>query len=376
MEQIKKRKRVGFWHIYLIVVLVIIALIAGGLVYLWQVMHAYEQSTPQHALQAAEHMFSAEHYETLAQNGGIAESPYESTDARRTAFQDVLSGGELHSARLAGSGDSNMQSYQVSAGDTVIGGFDLVFTDTGMFGEWQVENAKLNASPFGELTVRTPSTAQLSINNVPAGAETISQEHVPYETLARLPEDIAVPTQTEYHITGLSMQPQILVASETGAELAVTMHDENPWLDDENEGETTQAAEEMQYATVTLPEPQEDLAALQEMALEDAENYSRYLSNDNTFTTLAARLLPNSDIYTEMRAMETMFYTPHTSVSFTDAQASNIEQYGPDIFSIDADYLYTVYRGDDRPYPFDTKVTFVYVRDDDDWRIGDIQIRA
>ncbi len=370
-----KPRRSKFWGIYLIVVVVILAIIAGALFYLWQMMGAYEESTPEYALQSLDTVFSADQYEVLAQNAGIENSPYEPNDVRSAALQEELNGGELQSARMAGGSSETEQSYQVKAGDTVIGSFTLAYADEGMFGYWQIVQPQINPSMWGEVTVRVPSTAQLFVNGTAAGEETVLQTSLPYQMLNKLPEDIVQPVQTEYQISNLTSAPQLSAIDENGMELSIVLQDEAPWpLEYVDESEQEVAAQH--YGATTLPQPQEDLAALQEMALQDAENYSRYLSNDNSFTTLAARLLPNSEIYSEMRAMETMFYTPHTSVSFTEAQAGNIQQYNNDIFSIDADYLYTVFRGEDRPYLFDTKVTFVYVRDGDDWRIGDIQIRS
>ncbi len=375
MQKTQKREKSKFWRVYTALVLVIIALIAAGLFYLWHVMQAYEESTPEYALQVAADFFSAEQYEQLAENAGIVASPYESNDIRRAVLEEQLSGGELQTVRMADGSTEAEQSYQVKAGDSVIGTMKLVFEEEGMFGHWTVVDPQINPSLWGELVVRMPQTAQLYINDVPAGAETVSQASLPYEALEKLPEEIARPVQTEYLIQNLTTAPNLRAVDEFGNELTITLHEDAPWLGAEEQSAEPQNTSR-HYATVALPGTTEDVATLQAMALEDAENYSRYLSNDNSFTTLAARLLPNSTIYSEMRAMETMFYTPHTSVSFTDAVADNIQQYNQDIFSIDAEYLYTVFRGNDDPYPFETKLTLLYVRDGDGWRIGDIQIRA
>ncbi len=369
------RRKSSFWKIYITVIIVFLIAISAGLFYLWHVMDAYEQSTPEYALQVAADYFTPEQYEQLAENAGIVASPYESNDIRRAVLEEQLGGGELQTTRMAEGGSDEAQFYQVKAGDSIIGSMELVFEDVGMFGRWSVQQPQINPSLWGELTIRLPSTAQLYINEVPAGNETISQSEIPYPQLEKLPQNIVQPTQTEYRVQNLTTSPSLRAVDAAGNELALNLQEEMPWP--VAEGQVPAESDvTMYYASAVLPAPQGDVSALQAMALEDCETYSRYLSNDNSFTSLAVRLVPDSDIYAEMRAMETMFYTPHTSVSFTEAVADNLQQYNEDIFTIDTQYLYTVFRGNDQPYPFDTKLTLVYVRDGDNWLIGDIQIRS
>ncbi len=371
MQKIKSLPK--FWRIYIIIVLVFLVAIAAGLVYLWNAMDEYEKSTPEYALAAVDAVFSAEQYDSLAENAKIENSVYESNQSRSDLLQDRLDAGQLQTARIAGEGTATQHVYQVKNEEHVIGSFNLVYKDEGMFGYWQIENPQISPLLWGEVTVRLPSTYQLNINGVPAGEEIISQVDVPYDELMKLSDDIVKPSQTEYVISNLYAQPSLSVVNELGDEAEMSVLEEAPWTVAFSQDAEEQA---QYYALPQLPQPAEDIAALQAMAIADAENYSRFLSDDNSFTQLAARLMPGSDIYKEMSMMETMFYTPHTSVSFTDEKTNNIVRYSDDIFGIDVDYLYTVFRGQHRPYLFDTKVTFIYVRWDGGWRIGDIQIRS
>ncbi len=371
MQKIKSLPK--FWRIYIIVVLVFLVAIAGGLIYLWNAMAEYEKSTPEYALAAVDAVFAADQYDQLAENAKIENSLYESNDVRSALLQERLDAGQLQTARMAGEGTATQHVYQVKNEENIIGSFNLVYKDEGMFGYWQIENPQIIPVLWGEVTVRLPSTYQLIINGVPAGEELVLQTDVAYDELEKLSDDVAKPTQTEYSIANLYAQPSISVIDELGGEMDISILEEAPWtvaFSQEAEQQT------QYYAEPQLPQPTEDLAGLQAMAIADAENYSRFLSDDNSFTQLAARLLPGSGIYKEMSMMETMFYTPHTSVSFTDEKTNNIVRYSDDIFGIDVDYLYTVFRGQHRPYLFDTKVTFIYVRWDGGWRIGDIQIRT
>ncbi len=367
----KNTKVSNFWKIYLAVVITAIILICAGLIYLWQVMNYYEQSTPTYAIQSLESVYNKDQYVLLAQNAGIEENIYESNDVRSELFHAQLSGGKLKSKRLAKGSTDTEQNYQVKVGDEIIGSFKLVFVDEGMFGHWKVTHPKIAPKMWGNLSVTIPSSAQLSVNGVRCDSADIVQTDIPFELLEKLPDDIATPGQTRYEITNLMAEPTVNVTDENGNALNVSIATVSAQQADTQQDEN---ALNTYTAAVDLSKESENAEDLKAMALSDAENYSRFLSNDNKFSQIAPRLLGGSQIYSDLSIMETMFYTPHTRVSFTEPVADNIIHYNDSIFSIDANYIYTVYRGEDRPYVFDTNITLVYVKYNDNWRIADIKI--
>ncbi len=367
----KNAKVSNFWKIYLTVVITVIVLICIGLAYLWHVMGLYEQSTPAYAMQSIESVYNKDQYVLLAQNAGIEDNIYESNDARSELFHTQLSSGELKSKRLAKGSTDTEQNYQVKAGDEVIGSFKLVFVDEGMFGHWQITHPQITPKMWGNLTITIPASAQLSVNGIPCESSAITQTDIPFELLEKLPDDIVTPVQTRYEIRNLMAAPTVNVTDENGNALNVSITNESVQMASAQQDET---ALDTYTAKVDLSHKGENAEDLKAMALSDAENYSRFLSNDNKFSQIAPRLLGGSQIYADLSIMETMFYTPHTRVSFTEPVADNIIHYTDNIFSIDANYNYTVYRGEDRPYVFDTNITLVYVKHNDIWRIADIKI--
>ncbi len=360
-----------FWKIYLAVVISVLVIIGASLAYLWHVMNLYEQSTPAYAMQALENVYSKDEYIILAQNSEIEDSAYESNDVRSKLFQSRLQGGELKSTRFSQGGSDTEQMYQVKAGDEIIGSFSLVFVDEGMFGYWRIEKPKITPKMWGNLTVTIPQNANLTVNGVPVQSSDITQENLPYELLRNLPDDITKPGQKCYEIKNLMAQPTLSVTDEHGNVLETLIEQKDVHAQSVQQ---EQASLNSYVGIVNLSVERDNSQELKDMALRDSENYSRFLSNDNKFSQISPRLMYGSQIYRDLSIMETMFYTPHTRVSFTEPVADNIIYYNDDIFSIDTNYIYTVYRGEDRPYIFDTSLTLVYVKYNDNWRIGDIKI--
>jgi len=99
-----------------------------------------------------------------------------------------------------------------------------------------------------------------------------------------------------------------------------------------------------------------------------------YTSRDADFAALSKRLCRPAPIYSFLRKMETIFYTDHTRVAFTDGQTGNFRKFSPSCLAIDVDYVYCVYRGK-REYRFPTKATFVYWKTDKNCLIADIILR-
>ncbi len=366
----KKLRFSWFWFIYIILVLATIGAIAYGLDYLWKVMEEYETSTSENGLVGYEELFISSDYLQLAESSGVVANEYEPESIRKANYEGMLDDGELSIARLSSGGTDTMQPYQVYAGETIIGNFELSFVDEGMFGRWQTGNPSIKPVLWGDVSIRMPATATLYINDIKVKDDCRIAENIPYEQLDNLPERVTRPTMSDYRITNFYEKPTVRIVAETGEELPVEITEEVLF-----EVEDGEATVKQYYVSSTVTQSTVDQEAFTEMAVSDAKAYAYFLSDDAGFSPIGRRMMRDSIIYSEMSRVETMFYTPHTRVSFTDEVVHNFTHYTDEVVSVDVDYLYTVYRGEQRPYYFDTKSTYYYVFDGEEWYIGDIQIR-
>lgn len=386
-----KAGRPGFWQIYGITVALILVVIGGVLGYLWLTLRDYEASTQNAALEELKELFTSGDYEELALRAGLAENPYESTGVREEYLRQILAGGEVSYYKITKESTSQSPVYLAQAGEQPIAEVRLIQVKEGRFGRWQPESIEMRLPVWGNVTVRLPQEAELKINGQPARDRELSARDVPYAELANLPDSVEKPRQKEYRLTGLFVQPELTITAADGRELEVSLTELSAQeltfeFEEEREaGQEQDAEKETSFETAdvrehlaaaVLPPPEGDAGELEEMAINDARIYSLYLTSDYSFTSLARRMIRGSESYKNMQIMETLFYTNHYDVQFSNETTGNLRSFSPDIFSIDVDYTYTVFRaGGQREYPFDTHVTFYYVKDGADWKIGDILIR-
>ncbi len=360
-----------FWIGLIIVVILWLGALAFGLSYLWNIMAEYEISTAKHALSAVENMFGAENFDELVGGGAFEKNAYESDEELVSVYEAQLENGDLTYARLVKPGEDESQDYVVKSGEVVVGELTLAFEDSGTFGKWNITNTKAVLPIWGDIVVRMPTNAKLFVNGLEVGEEYISQTDMPYDELEFVTENYEVPTQVEYTLTGFYNMPEVAATDFNGNPLTVTLNEEATW-DVETQSDSTITT---LYAEVKPAQVQGDLTALHDMAISDAKKYSFYLSEDGSFTSIANRMIRESKIYNNIRTMETMWYTNHTHVTFTNEATTNFQQFTSDIFTVDVDYLYTVYRSGGLEYPFETNIKIVYANVDGDWKITDIQIR-
>lgn len=372
----------GFWQIYGVTVAVTLVVIGALLGYLWQTLEGYEAGTQKAALEELSGLFTSGDYTELALRAGIADNPYEDSGARQQYLQEVLAGGQVSYYKVPGESTGQSPVYLAKAGENPIGVVKLVKKAGGRFGRWHPESIEVRLPAWGNVVVRLPADALLKVNGREVQETDLYAIDVPYNELANLPDSAARPLQKEYRITGLFRRPELQVSTTAGTELEVAL-DETPEAaggaeagDDAADFAAVGSAADTanHLAKAVLPQP-ENGEKLQEMALEDARTYSLYLTSDYPFGTLAKRMIKGSVIYKNMQIMETAFYTNHADVRFSDEKTGNLRSFSPDIFAVDVDYTYTVVRSNNKQYPFPTRLTFYYLRDNGGWKIGDILIR-
>ena len=157
-----------------------------------------------------------------------------------------------------------------------------------------------------------------------AGAEEIAPE---YEILEGLVKDL--PKQVCYEIAILKADAAIAVADGEGKAVAL----------DKGLSEwdlTTPISKEKEV-------PKE--IAAQVNVLQVAQNWSLFMSNDRTFTQMAAQMLPDSYQYEVAKKYSTsidkQFFASHSLLSpaFTENKVSNFQRITPDCFSVEVQFV-------------------------------------
>jgi hypothetical protein len=332
----------------------------AGLGYLWRNMTYYEKSMPSYVLDPyLSPVIEGGLPKLLVQEAAVP-AKYESSQVKDQFIRGLLAQGELTYTRSALYAKEGKELYLFKAGRTTLAAVTLEKIAEGAFGRWQVAEVEIQLPIYGEMRLYVPDGAQVTVNGSRLDEGDQTAGGIPFEELDGLPQDlIEMPGQTEYRLTGLYNQPVIEALGFAGNPLPVE------WREDED----------VRTAVIIPTAPEEDLEALEKMALDDTHLYSNYTSHDATFGALARRLVREAEIYGNMQTMETIWYTNHVAFAFSDERVHNIRWYSPDCLAADIDYTYTISRSNGRTYPFNTAVTFYYLKLNGQWLIGDIALQ-
>ena len=198
----------------------------------------------------------------------------------------------------------------------------IILTD--LYGNQEIYDGKTDL-PLTHKTLRTPAGFTVTLEGKAVeGTEEIAPE---YEILEGLVKDL--PKQVCYEIAILKADAAIAVADGEGKAVAL----------DEGLSEwdlTTPISKEKEV-------PKE--IAAQVNVLQVAQNWSLFMSNDRTFTQMAAQMLPDSYQYEVAKKYSTsidkQFFASHSLLSpaFTENKVSNFQRITPDCFSVEVQFV-------------------------------------
>ncbi len=369
MKKTKAKLSKKFWIIYFITVILALGLISGVLVYLWDMLEAYELGTPEHTLSSVDEIILAEDYDTLMSLNNYEINYFEDKTMILPIIKNNVGTDVPEYVKNVKKSTDDVLYYGIRTDGEVVGEIMLSFEDDDRFGSWTTQEITYNVPTWGGIEIIIPDSATLFINDKEVDENYMTETNIAYEELDRLPENVTRPFKVRYVVDSLTSAPDIKVVDQYGNELQSELTDEF------TVNET--ATQKIFFVDSSETILKENLEDIESMVIRDAEIYSNYISLDTSFYNLAERLNSESKIYRDLRGMEVYWYIDHRSVQFSEPVVSNIVSYNPELFSADIDYLYSVYGVDktNTDHHFETKLTLFYYKDGEEWIIGDINIR-
>ena len=99
----------------------------------------------------------------------------------------------------------------------------------------------------------------------------------------------------------------------------------------------------------------------QQLLIDTAQMYCKYITADASLWQLTSLLYPYSEFYDQVRTFENIWFTDHTSIEFNDLSVSNVINLGNDGFlgNIEFDYVVTTEDGNSKVYHTAYQITFI-----------------
>lgn len=277
------KKKHGFLIGMLVYALVFLLLVAGGLVYFWNYLAAYESARPQLAAETYLENLSPEHIcDASAELIGSIDHSLQSEEACRQAILDALSE-PITCSRLVSECTDERLVFVLRCGPKVIGKVQMVPSGEKKLGfsPWVLEQEEFDLkyllSEPVELTV--PAEYGVFCGGQAVDASHIVEADIPYKALAAYSGRYELPTMVRYRI------------GPTLGTLPVEIRNPQGQAVDPSAGED-------EFLNNCSPE---QAAALEQSLGEFLDYYVRFMSNqgnnaENNYEALRPYLLPDSDL--------------------------------------------------------------------------------
>lgn len=310
-----KKKFPVFYKIYFAVLALL--LIAGGVGLFWLrgFLADYEAAQPKHAADAIYAQYYASGDFAALAKKCAGDDPFLSPDALAAYLTEACAGKEL--SWSSGTATDGQPTYVVKAGDVKISSFTLRQKE-----EPGARFAQYEADTFAcfyqtdTVAVVAPAGYTVSVNGIDLSETYVTEKDLPGEGDHLLPEGVAGVKYNRYEVTTLSGAPIVTTASSPEGVPAPIAYDE-----------TAQVWKASPLFDDSLAADHADFA------IETAEIYALYLSNDLPFRSIANYLDLDSELYEDVRDTITYFVIDHDNADFENEVATEFYGYSDDVFS-------------------------------------------
>ena len=265
---------------------------------------------------------------------------------------------------INGESDENKKVYLIKAGDqkvlkTVIERSDKKYA-FGFTGWQETETILLSdAFPVTTLRVQIPQSDQLMVNDKTIGREYLVSEGDRISLISRLIAEGFIgeqPTMDTYEIPGIYFSKNVKATDPSGQTYdCVLMAD---------------------TYTGGFDASQEFINEQYDRVIDMFEPYAFYFSGESGRSALARIMLDDSPAYNSAISADVSWMQEHSDVEITEKKAENFKKYSDEAFSCDISFLQTIYQGDEPVKTWDTNMTWIFVRDGEDYYIADFVTRT
>lgn len=221
-----KHRKHSLWPLLLgmgIYALVILTAAFFGLRYLWNYLKAYEDTRPEHTLNAYMEALSPEYI--LRAGGGFAaeiDPNLQPQEVCRAYLTDFLKGTITSAKDLSQCTDTKLV-YTLRCGSRVIGSMTMVPQGEPRYGfrAWAVESNTFDLSFLlgkpQELLL--PAECTVTVGGAPLGEAYITQRDIPYPALEGYYDKYDLPSMVRYQIPALLGEPKVSITDPDGTEV-------------------------------------------------------------------------------------------------------------------------------------------------------------
>ncbi|MCQ2512181.1 MAG: hypothetical protein MJ092_02170 [Lachnospiraceae bacterium] len=360
----KGKKKKTFKKTFLTILITFSAILAAALLCLWFFLSAFEKSRPEGYAKAIINNIEKSEYGDihLVTAEGLSiddDSLMTDTDAIASIIESKVSSSDVSYRRLNAESDSEKNVYLVKAGDEALLKIRMVKSDkkfTFGFSDWKEEDTTLLSADLQPKTLKAqiPAGTKLYINGKEVPERFITELEGEIELLSNLRAWGIIgeqPKVSTYTVKGIWVNPEVTYS----------------------EGDKTPVVCPLQNNIYTggFEADQDFINEVYDRVIYCMEPYAYYFSGDAGRGAIASIMLDGSPAYDNATSADVSWMQEHSDVQITEKRAENFKHYSEGVFSCDIGFVETIYQGDEAVKTWNTNMTWIFVRDGDEYYLAD-----
>lgn len=341
----KRRRFLPFLAIYASLLLIVCA---GLLIGFSNYLVKYEAATPNAALDEYINWIKTENFDAIYAAAGFSENIFNNKQDYLHYFQRIYGGSPKEiTLRERPTTDENRQEYALYFDDTRVDILDLISRQDG--DGWTVvpqlsyqEDYTIYAAPDTRITVNGQDISLLGVPSEPKQNDVFYGLHT----------TDSYPTILAYTLSGFLNPPTIEALTLSGESCALTTNDDK--------------AHQL-YAVLPLSSTQQ--TELENMAIEAAFTYAKFIARDAGKNSLLKLVHKDSSLYDSIRNFSNVWFPAHDSYEFKNVRVHSVRRFTEQDFYCEVEFepYYTTegatYKNENAHY----KISFL--KFDDVWKL-------
>ena len=319
------------------------------LISFWINLDAYEKSLPVYEAQRMTELFQKGKYQKIVDYLSIEEG-FNTKEALQNIIKESFNDTNFKYEKKRGLFNKDKPVYSILHGKDEIAILELKKSNQkGLMNtsKWEVKKLDYHFEKEN-LTIYALPDEVITINGIEVSKDYITQEDYALDKLTNVLKYVNINPLVKYDIKDIYK----------GSSIKFTKGD---YLKD---GSTY---------TYHYPDNQELLNNHKEFLINWCKNYTKYVVNEEVFSSISGSVVTNSNAYNFLRnvASTNIWLARHTPTVFTDFTFENMQMYTDDLYSVDIKYNYSFYVNNDLK-EYQTSLTLYLIKVNSNWLIADL----
>ena len=299
--------------------LVLLVLIAGVLIGLNKLLSDYEASTPNGTLDRYVEWLKAKDYEAIYEAAGFEETLLNPKSSYLAYLERIYAGDPADiTLRERAAAEENKKQFSVYFDNTRVSILDLTMVNENGRSYWTVAPQLVYQDDF---TIYTDADARVTVNGNDLTLLGIAPQAAQEIVFSGADDPQVYPSVISYTLSGLLTPPTVEALTLDGETCTVINTEKDPQV----------------FRVMAKPD-EETIAEQEELAIDAAFTYAKFIARDASRTAILNYVLKESTLYTSIKNFSNIWFHRHDSYSFEDVQLLSSVRYTENDFTCEVQF--------------------------------------